>query len=99
VSGGKVLLRIEGVIQSADDALLNLGTAEILTGRQQRRQVESVRIAVALGQVDAEDLNPLLGRRQIHVKDFVEAAFAQQFRRQLGDLICGGNNEDGGALF
>ncbi len=95
---GQFLPRVECVVEGADDRLFNLGAAELRARRHQGGQVEVRRVAVALGQVDAEDVGPFLVEGEVHVEDFVQAPLAQQLGRQLRDIVGGGHHEHRGAL-
>ena len=66
------------MIDSSISAPLNSWLAATSAGMS-----NAVRVAIALGQVDAEDFGPLLIQRQVNVEDLVQAPFAQQFRREL----------------
>ena len=96
---GQFLLRVERVVEGADDCLFDLGTAEFRARRRQHWEVEIVGIAIALGQMYAKDLTPFLVQRQVNVEDLVQPPFAQQFGRQLGNVVGGGDHEDGRVLF
>jgi hypothetical protein len=48
---------------------------------------------LALREVDAEDVGAHFAVRQVHEEDLVEAALAQQLRRQRGDVVGGGDEE------
>src|SRR5205823_7233619 len=56
-------------------------------------ETEVAWLAAASAKVDGEDLLALTGRGQVHEEQLVEAAFAQQLRRQVADLVRGGDNE------
>ena len=43
--------------------------------------------------MDLENFRAFFLARQVHVKDFVEASFAQQFRRKLRNIIRGADDE------
>ena len=82
-----------GRVQARDDGLLDLRSGEARCRRGQRRQGEGLRVQVAGLQVDAQQLHPDVRLGQVDEEDFVEAALAQQFGRQVLDLVGGGHQE------
>src|SRR4030095_11763344 len=62
----------EGVVQCADDGVLDFGPAEVKAGFAQRDQVELVWIASAFGEMNVENLTPLLGQGQVNKEHFVQ---------------------------
>ena len=50
----QLLLRVERVVKRADYCFFDLGAAEFLARGRQRREVELLGVAIALGQMDAK---------------------------------------------
>src|SRR5690242_4838627 len=49
--------------------------------------------------MDSKNFRPLLLRWQVHVKYLIQAPFAEEFGRQLGNVIGRGDDEHRRALF
>src|SRR5947209_10483269 len=92
--GGELLLLGKRRIESGDDGLLDFCAGETFAGRGERSEIKLRRVAPAALQMDAEEFRARLRVRQIHEEDLVEAAFAQQLRRQSGEVVGRGDNED-----
>ena len=80
---GQFPSRVKGIVESADDRLLDFCAAETIAAHSQRFQAELPGVPAALGQMYGEDFFALLFRRQIDEEKFVQPPFAQQFRREL----------------
>src|SRR5207249_550377 len=59
-------------VEPGDDGLPDLGAGEAVGARGQPIEGERSRIALALAQVDGEDLLAILGGRQVHEEDLVD---------------------------
>ena len=64
----------KGHIEGRDHRLFDLGPGKAVGSLDMACQVEVAVVAMMLGQVDGQDVGPLLGRRQIDKEDFVEAS-------------------------
>ena len=87
------------MVHGADHKLLQLGSAEALGAARQFGNLEFLRVAASAGEVDGEDLFALFQLRQVDEEDFVEAALAQELRRQGAHIVGGGDEEDRLGLF
>src|SRR5690606_16097652 len=83
----------EGVVERGDHGLLELRAAERLRLPGERVEIEAPRVPVAALEVDLQDVAALLHPGQIDEEDLVEAALAQQLRRQALDAVGGGHHE------
>ncbi len=68
---GQLMPCIEGVIEGAYDGLFDFRAAEIFTTSDQGIEVERLRVAAALGQVNAENLLAFFFSRQVDEKNFI----------------------------
>ncbi len=57
-------------------------------------QIVVGRIAFTLCQLDGKYLFPLVRAGQVYEEEFIEAALADQLRRQHGHVVAGGGDED-----
>src|SRR5580704_10143396 len=74
--------------QEGDDHdLLELRAAEAVSGGHDLGEVQVLGILLAQRQVDAQDRLALGGVGQVDEEDLVEAALAQQLRRQRGEVV------------
>src|SRR5260370_594624 len=85
----------EGGGEAGARRLLDLGAAEAVGGGGEAREVEELRVALPLAEMDREDLLALVGVGEIHEEDLVEAALARQLGRQLSDVIALAHTEAG----
>src|SRR6266702_1344230 len=60
------------------------------------RVTESGFVAFSSSAMNRDDLLALLGVRQVHEENLVEASLARQLGGQLADVVRGGHHEDGG---
>jgi hypothetical protein len=51
-------------------------------------------IALTFCQLDGKYLFPLVHTGEVYKEELIEASFANQFRRQHGDVVAGGGYED-----
>src|SRR5262245_2931314 len=58
-----------------------------MAGFTQRSQIEVGWIEKSFSQMNFENIAPVLWRREIDVKDFIEAAFANHFGRQTANIV------------
>ena len=84
----------EGVKEARDDRLLDLRAVKSRALPGQPRHVEFRRIAIPPRDVDAEDFGPFLLGGQVDEEDLVQAALAQQLRRQVRDVVGRRNDKD-----
>jgi len=82
-----LLLRVKRIVKRTDDGFLNFRAAQVPARLNQGLEIETLCVASAFREMDAKNFRPLFLARQIHVKNFVEPAFAQKFRRKLGNII------------
>src|SRR5947199_10489249 len=83
-------------VEAGDDRLLDLRAAEACRRGGEGVEVEQLRAALPLAEMNGEDLLALLGIRQVHEEDRVEASLARQLGGQLADVVRRGHHEDGG---
>ena len=84
----------EGLVESADDDLFEFCSGKSVGDLGDLFGFEFARFALAAVEVDVEDFFALFEVRKIDEENFVEAAFAHEFRRELGDVVGGGHEED-----
>src|SRR5882724_5743541 len=70
----QVALCVEGVIQSANDCFLDLGAAEVFAGCSQCLQVKVFGTASTPSQMDAENVDAFLFRRQIDEENLTQSS-------------------------
>src|SRR5437762_11394181 len=85
-------------VEAGDNRLLDLRAAEAFRRGGEGVEVEQLRVALPLADMNGEDLLALLGVRQVHEEYLVEASLARQLGRQLADVVRRGHYDDGGLL-
>ncbi len=96
--GGEVGFGGEGVEEGGDDGLFDFAAGVAFGGFDEGGDVELLRVAFALDEVDAENLRAGVGDGEIDEEDFVEAAFAEELGGEGFDVVGGGDEEDGGGV-
>ena len=90
---------MERAIEGGDDGLFDFRTAETVTGSGQPVQIEVARGLLPQLQVDGENGAALWFGRQVHEKDLVESAFAQELGRRVLEIVGGGDDKNRVLLF
>src|SRR5215471_20713829 len=72
----------ESGVKGGSDGLFDFGAGKAFAGGREFMKIETVRVTVALFQVQSEEMASSRGRRKVHEEDFVEAAFAEHFGRK-----------------
>ena len=99
ILGGEVSARrlwiVESEIHRVRDGLFDLGTNVALRSLSQRIEGKLLHGALSFLDVDLEDFLALHSGRQIEEEHFVEAATAQEFRREMSHVVGRADDEDG----
>src|SRR4051812_11258312 len=74
------------------DSCLNFRAGKSWRGRDQQVEVELCRLELSFRELDGEDCAPLRRSRQVNKEKFVKATFADQLRRQRGNVVAGRGN-------
>src|SRR5206468_3670487 len=99
VVGGEIGVGVESFVEAAVDRFFDFSAAKTVTRGGEAGHVEVCGSASASSDVDAENFFAFFRAREVYVKNLVEAAFAQQFGREIGNIIGGGDDEDRFFLF
>ena len=81
-----------------DHALFDLGAAPAFGEFRQLVELDAGGVHAAAAEVNLENLQALLVRREIHEEDLVETAFANHFGGQQVDPVGGGGDEQAARL-
>ncbi len=85
---------VECAIKGYDHSLFDFRTAEAVAGADDLEQVETFHVLLPKTQVNLPDRFPFAVVRQVHKKDFIESAFAQEFGGKQRKIVGGGHDED-----
>jgi len=76
-----------------DHALFDLGSGPSCSDFLETMELKLLRIDSTFFQMNFEDLQPLISRRQIDKKYFVKPPFTDHFRREQIDSVGGGGDK------
>ena len=96
---GELAAFVEGVVERSDDDLFEFGTAESVGEFGDCGDLEIFGVAFSLFKVNGDDLFAFGEVGEVNEEDFVEAAFAEEFGGEGGDIVGGGDDEDGFGFF
>ena len=85
--------------QRGNDALLDFGSGPSLRNSLEPVKLQLLWIDSPFLQMNLKHLDPFIFRGQIDEEHFVEAAFADHFRRKQIDAVGGGRNKKAARLF
>ena len=92
--GGEFFAFCEGAVHAGEDGLFDFGAGEPVGGLSEQVEVKLVFVSPATAEMDGEYCLALPFSGQVDEEDFVEASFAHQFGREVGDVVGGGDHED-----
>src|SRR5688572_12054847 len=93
------LLVVERFIEGAVDGFLDFGAAEAFAGGGEFLEGKFLGVSTAASQMDGEDFLALVQAGEVDKEDFVEAAFAEEFGRERGNVVGGGDDKNRRGFF
>jgi len=99
VLGCELFPGVKGFVKGADDGFLDFRAAEVFGGVHEGVELELGGVASAFGEVNLKNFGAFFFGGKVHKKDFVKASFAEEFGRELRDVVGGGDDEDGRGFF